>query len=126
MVTTLEEDGWVLVSAVQRHQASPDTFKIPSEARRRNLLRGEAAKILFDIETRESGTVIDHGIDRMWAIVTSVQGDRYCGILDSDPGKAEDLNLSKGDLIDFDSSHICDVAQPPWDFLKTVYGEHFS
>lgn len=30
MVMTLEEDGWVLVSAVQRHQANPDTFKILS------------------------------------------------------------------------------------------------
>lgn len=116
----------MLVSAVQRHQANPDTFKIPSEARRRNLQRGEAAKILFDIETRESGTVLDRGIDRMWVIVTSVQGDRYRGILDSDPGKAEDLNLSKGDLIDFYPSHICDIAQPPWDFLKTVHSEYFS
>lgn len=44
---------------------------------------------MFDIETRESGTVIDRGIDRMWVIVISVLGDRYRGILDNDPGKAD-------------------------------------
>ncbi|MEP5151743.1 hypothetical protein [Planktotalea sp.] len=126
MVTTLEEGEWVLVSAVQRHQANPDTFKIPSEARRSNLQRGEAAKLLFDIETRGNGTVIDRGVDKMWVIVIAIQDDRYRGILDSDPGKAVGLNLSKGDLINFDPSHICDIAQPPRDFLEAVHCEYFS
>ncbi|KIC14074.1 hypothetical protein RA20_21645 [Leisingera sp. ANG-Vp] len=116
----------MLSSAVARNDAFPDTFKIPSKERRSSLERGEAVQLLFDIETREAGKLIDRGIDRMWVIVIAVLPRGYQGVLDSDPGTAENLKLFRGDLIEFGPDHICKVDQPPEEFLKKEYGEYFQ
>ena len=125
MASDIETNGWALVSAVDRNKAFPDSFTIPSEERRNSLKRGEAAQILFDIETRDNGVVVDRGIDRMWVIVVSVLADGYRGVLDSDPGTAENLKLCRGDLVEFRADHICKVDQPPADFLREEYGQYF-
>jgi hypothetical protein len=93
-VGSLETDGWTLASAEDRHAANPETFLIPSLEARASLRPGDAAKLLFEIETWENGQVVDRGIDRMWVIVKSRAGDRYRGVLDNDPGHAEGLKLS--------------------------------
>jgi len=62
---TIEENGWTLVSAEELHAAYPDTFQIPSRDKRTSLSAGDGVKLLFDIETKENGCVIDRGIDRM-------------------------------------------------------------
>ena len=46
-----------------------DRFEIPDLAERQSLSPGDAAKLLFDIETKENGAIIDRGVDRMWVIV---------------------------------------------------------
>ena len=71
---TIEKNGWALVSAEERAAAAPATFIIPSRAVRESLSSGDAAKLLFDIETREGGRVIDRGVDRMWVIIKAKCG----------------------------------------------------
>ena len=60
---SLHADGWALVSAEERHAAQPETFEIPPKDDREALVPGAAAKLLFHIETREAGRVIDRGVD---------------------------------------------------------------
>lgn len=121
----IARSGWQLASAEERNAAFPVTFLIPSGVTRRSLARGDAAQILIDIETKEDGTVIDRGVDRMWVIIISVSPRGYVGVLDSDPGYAENLKLAKGDLIEFNASHICAIDHPPKEFLTKKYGKFF-
>lgn len=122
---TIDTDGWVLVSAEERHAANPETFEIPSRTLRKVLVPGVAAKLLFDIETRENGRVVDRGVDRMWVIVKTCEADGYAGILDNDPGYAENLNLKEGDLIFFGPEHVAGIGYPSRDYVVTKYGVSF-
>lgn len=123
---SIEKLGWELVSAVERNKASPDTFVIPSETTRSSLKRGDAAKILFEIETKEGGIIVDRGADRMWVIVISVTATGYIGVLDSDPGYAENLKLAQGDLVEFGAEHVCRIDNPPREYLLKEYDKFFS
>ena len=122
---SLEADGWVLVSAEERHAAHPGTFEIPPRSDRAALVRGVAAKLLFHIETKEAGRVVDRGIDRMWVIVMIVTPEGYLGVLDNDPGYAEGLNLREGDVIAFGPEHVAAIDHPPMDYLIRRYGNSF-
>src|SRR5206468_671575 len=102
----VERDGWALESAEERQKRYPDTFVMPDRRQRENLLPGAAAQLLFDIETRESGRVIDRGVDRMWVIVKRRVADRYLGVVVSDPGIADNLRLRPGSEILFGPEHI--------------------
>jgi uncharacterized protein YegJ (DUF2314 family) len=122
---TIEENGWTLVSAEERHAAHPDTFFIPSREKRASLSAGTGVKLLFDIETKANGRVIDRGIDRMWVIIKARSGSGYIGILDNNPGIAENLNLNEGDAIVFGPEHICEISKPPHEYIMKKYGPAF-
>ena len=122
---SLAVDGWVLVSAEERHAASPATFHIPPRSTRDTLVRGVAAKLLFHIETKDADRVVDRGIDRMWVIVMTVTPEGYLGVLDNDPGYAEGLNLRAGDIIAFGPQHVAAIERPPLDYLVRKYGGVF-
>jgi hypothetical protein len=92
---TIASHGWELISAEDRNAAYPETFQIPTRERRESLAPGDGAKLLFDIETREQGRVVDRGVDRMWVIVKTRTERGYIGVLDSDPGTAENLRLRR-------------------------------
>src|SRR5262249_48669827 len=92
-------DGWALISAEDLNASHPDTFQIPEREKRESLAPGDAAKLLFDIETREEGRVVDRGVDRMWVIVKGRTEGAFIGVLDNDPGIAENLRLREGDNI---------------------------
>jgi hypothetical protein len=124
-VGSLETDGWTLVSAEARHAAHPTTFQIPSLEARASLRPGDAAKLLFEIETRENGQVIDRGIDRMWVIVRCQAGNSYRGVLDNDPGRARGLKLRAGDEIAFGPEHVAEIATPPRPYVLEKYGPGF-
>ncbi len=61
----------------------------------------------------------------MWVIVKSRAGTLYTGVLDSDPGAAENLNLHEGDTLVFGPEHITLIEEPPrayiplWRFTVT-------
>lgn len=117
--------GWRLISAEERHASHPETFKIPTRERRESLAPGDGVKLLFDIETREDGRVIDRGVDRMWVIIKARSDRGYTGVLDSDPGAAENLLLHEGDEISFSPEHICDISTPPREYVIKKYGSCF-
>ena len=122
---SLDADGWMLVSAEERHAANPETFQIPSRTDRETLVPGVAAKLLFHIETKEASQVIDSGVDRMWVIVRAVTREGYLGVLDSDPGQSEGLNLREGDVIVFGPEHVAAIDYPPRDYVVGKYGQSF-
>jgi hypothetical protein len=122
---TLASHGWALVSAEDRQSRHPTTFRIPSRAQRESLSPGDAAKLLFDIETRKHGAVIDRGVDRMWVIVKARDGGQYVGVLDSDPGRAENLRLHERDVIVFGPEHVADIDKPPREYIVRKYGPGF-
>jgi hypothetical protein len=115
----------MLISAEERHAAHPQTFQIPSRGARESLAPGDGVRLLFDIETRNGGRVIDRGVDRMWVIVKLRREERYVGILDSDPGFAEGLNLRAGDAIAFGPEHVADIDRPPREYVLKKYGPGF-
>jgi hypothetical protein len=123
--STIDENGWALVSAEERAAAAPDTFQIPPRVTRESLSPGDAAKLLFDIETRKGDHVIDRGVDRMWVIVKARTEGGYIGVLDNNPGIAENLRLREGDLVSFRPEHVANIGQPPREYLVEKYGASF-
>ena len=125
MNSTIAGDGWELISAEDRNAANPETFPIPEREKRESLAPGDGAKLLFDIETREQGRVLDRGVDRMWVIVKARTERGYIGVLDSDPGTAENLRLRQGDSITFGPEHIAAISTPPREYVIKTYGASF-
>ena len=122
---TIEKDGWMLISAEDRHAAHPETFEIPRREERESLSPGEGVKLLFDIETREGDRVIDRGVDRLWVIVKRRTGLSYLGVLDSDPGSREGVNLHEGDDIGFGPEHVAAIDRPSREYILKKYGASF-
>jgi hypothetical protein len=86
---------------------------------------GDGAKLLFDIETREHGHAIDRGVDRMWVVIKSKTEDGYVGVLDNNPGAAENLRLREGDTIVFGPEHIANIDGPPRNYIVEKFGASF-
>jgi len=120
----IETHGWMLVSGEQ-HQARNPSFSLPDRQARESLRLGDAAKLLFDIETRVAGRVTDRGVDRMWVIVKRRVDHGYLGVLDNDPGKAEGLDLRPGTELLFTAEHVVDINHPPRDYVFEKYGADF-
>jgi len=125
MDSKLENDGWELISAEDRNASHPETFQIPSREKRESLTQGDGAKLLFDIETREEGRVVDRGVDRMWVIVRARTNGGYIGVLDNNPGTAGNLRLREGDNVAFGPEHIAEIGTPPRDYIIKKYGASF-
>jgi hypothetical protein len=124
-LSTIEENGWTLVSAEERAAVAPNTFQIPSRAARESLSAGDGAKLLFDIETREADCIIDRRVDRMWVIVKAKTETGYTGVLDNDPGVARNPKLQEGDLVAFGPEHVANIGRPPREYILEKYGASF-
>ncbi|GAA5441049.1 hypothetical protein ACFQDE_14500 [Deinococcus caeni] len=111
-----ERDGFELLSAEERHTANPGTFWIPPLQVRSSLRRGQAAKLLFDIQFQEHGRPV-RGTERMWVIVSRREGDVYVGVLDSVPRTtAPGDPLQTGVEVPFLPEHVCDTGNPPQEY----------
>jgi hypothetical protein len=112
----LERDFWQLRSGEESHGQHPETFMLPPLEERQSLARGQAAKLIFDIETvDENGEVVLTG-ERMWVIVAERIGGSYIGILDSQPAcltPDEVTYLRFGAEIPFTPEHVIEIATPP-------------
>lgn len=53
----------------------------------------------------------------MWVIVKARTEGGYIGVLDSDPGTAENLRLREGDSIEFGPQHIADISSVPREYV---------
>jgi hypothetical protein len=124
MTYTLERDGWRLLSGEEQNSRHPDTFPIPSRHARESLKTGDGAQLMFDIETREGGRLIDRGVDRMWVIVKRRTGKEFVGVLDNDPGGPE-LPLVAGLALRFGPEHVIAIQRPPEAYVLEKYGPTF-
>ena len=116
-----EIDFWELRSAEASHKANPDTFEIPSQSDLASLKRGQAARLILDIESAdENGDTQIQG-ERMWVIVSECLEDAYIGILDNQPASiepAEDVYLCFGAEIPFTKAHVIDIGNPPTEYVE--------
>jgi hypothetical protein len=121
---TLERDGWRLLSGEEHNARHPEPFPIPSRKERESLVPGDGVKLMFDIETREGGLLVDRGVDRMWVIVKRRTGEAYVGVLDNDPGRDE-LPLGPGLPLKFGPEHVIAIQRPPDGYVLAKYGSAF-
>src|SRR5580765_7913940 len=125
-VATIERDFWQLRSGEAAHRENPDLFWIPPREQRENLRRGQAVRLIFDIEAEdeETGRVEVHG-ERMWLIVAERVGEFYIGILDNQPvcvDREDDFYLHFGVEVPFLAEHVIDIAAPPADYAEWQLG----
>jgi hypothetical protein len=117
----LECDFWTLRSGEESHRAHPEQFWIPPLEARRNLRRGQAARLIFDIEAEDEHGHVVAGGERMWVIVAERVGDQYIGILDNEPAclePSDTVYLCVGAEIPFAPEHVIDIADPPADYAE--------
>lgn len=112
-LAAISTDFWELRNGEVAHASAPDTFWLPPKDNRRSLVRGQAAKLIFDIEgVTEQGDVEVQG-ERMWVIVAERVEDLYIGILDNQPAllePSEDTYLCFGAEIPFGPEHVIDIG----------------
>lgn len=126
-LASFKEDYWELRNAETYHEANPDTFWMPDLNDRKSLKRGDAAKLIFDIECEdENGNIIIEG-ERIYVIVSEVVGNKYIGILDSQPlcidKDQEGVYLCFGAEIPFSTEHVIDIDRPPEDYIEWQLGQ---
>ena len=120
-LASIERDYWQLRSGEASHRANPDSFWIPALAERESLQRGQAVRLIFDIEGEdEDGTVQVQG-ERMWVIVSERRDGTYVGILDNAPALLEvsdETYLRQGAEVPFLPEHVIDIDRPPAEYVE--------
>jgi hypothetical protein len=114
---TIETDYWELRSVEKLHAKYGDSFWIPPLEKRHNINRGQAARLIFDIEVDDEGELDVVG-ERMWVIVKEKIGNVYIGILDNQPACSnfeDDVYLCLGAEVPFLAEHVIDIDTPPQD-----------
>lgn len=120
-LANMETDYWRLLSGEERHAINPDSFWIPERVRREILSRGDAVKLMFEIEGVNDKGEIERGVERMWVIVAEKIGAIYIGILDNQPASVEpsdDSYLCFGAEVPFCAEHVIDIARPPDAYIE--------
>jgi len=118
---TIDRDYWELRSAEESHRRHPERFWIPPLEARQNLRRGQAAKLIFDIQTEDEHGNTTVGGERMWVIVTERVGDFYIGLLDNQPASVEpdeNVYLCFGAEVPFLPEHVIDINDPPDKYVQ--------
>jgi hypothetical protein len=90
---------WQLVSGVKMHQRHPETFEIPSDDEKREILPGDSVKAAF--------TMRDGWGERMWIDVTKVGRRRITGVLANEPIGIP--RLYGGDTVKVRREHVIDI-----------------
>ena len=120
----IKTDYWELRSAEASHAKYGDKFWIPSLEARQTVKRGQAARLIFDIEVDNEGELKIVG-ERMWVIVKEKIGDTYIGILDNQPACSnfeDDVYLCLGAEVPFLAEHIIDIDTPPQEHAEWQLG----
>jgi hypothetical protein len=121
-----EVDFWELRSGEESHRRHPETFWIPSREAREKLRRGQAVRLIFDIETRDESAKVETQGERMWVIVAERVGDRYVGILANQPASIEpgdDVYLCMGAEVPFGPENVIDIAETPEKYIEWQLGQ---
>jgi hypothetical protein len=126
-LASFEKDFWELKNGEDSHAESPATFWLPELEKRKNLKRGDAAKLMFAIECEsEDGSILIQ-TERMYVIVSEICASQYIGILDHQPVCVEKGNQSVylcfGAEIAFSAEHVIDIVRPPQDYIEWQLGQ---
>ncbi|HHC6507218.1 TPA: hypothetical protein ACN32Z_004517 [Vibrio parahaemolyticus] len=89
--------------------------------------RGDAARVILEIECEdEDGSLIISG-ERGYVIVSEVIGEQYLGILDFQPATIEkgndDFYLCFGAEVPFEPQHIINITRPPEAYIEWQLGQ---
>jgi hypothetical protein len=96
--------SWQLDNAQAIADEFPYTFYKPSEEVVSLLKPGNLAKLIFRFESDDPEAP---GAERMWVLITEVNGNRFFGYLDNDPVYIKDLKYK--DPVRFQECHIIDT-----------------
>ncbi len=114
----LEEHGWTLESAEDRHLKAPGSFHIPSREERESLEIGRRVQLLFNFLNRdEIGEIID--CEKMWVTIESIHDNHYLGCLDNMPATSK--LVAPGDIVTFRPEHISSILIPKTDSRHPQY-----
>lgn len=125
-MATIKTDFWELRSGELAHLKNPESFRIPSLAERQNVHRGQAVRLIFDIEGENEDRSIETVGERMWVIVSEEIGAEYVGILDNQPACSnleDNVYLRFGVEVPFRAEHIIDVENPPQEYVEWQLGQ---
>lgn len=95
-----------LMDGVRRNRANPNTFLIPSRAQKGLVVAGDYVKIGF---IPRGGTTETVNGERMWVMVTRIEGRKYFGVLHNEPLAFFQKDLKYGDAVEFEARHIIDI-----------------
>lgn len=101
-----QETVWYLEDTRELVDAEPYTFYVPSSEVIADLQPGEVVQLIFHYDGDE---LDDDQIEHLWIRITEVDGDDYCGELETTPQFIPDLE--PGDEIEFTSFHIADTQR---------------
>lgn len=88
--------------------------------------RGQAARLIFDIEGENENGKLEIVGERMWVIVSERVEDTYIGILDNQPTRSnfeDNVYLRFGVEVPFRAEHIIDIEDPPQDYVNWQLGQ---
>jgi hypothetical protein len=122
-LATLDRDRWQLLSGEQAHHRNPLSFALPDRDERTNLQRGQAARLIFEIEVEGNHGEVELLAERMWVLVAEQIDEFYIGMLDNDPTVelAEDVYLCRGAEVPFAPEHVIEIGDPPKEYwLRTL------
>jgi hypothetical protein len=122
----LDRDYWSLVSGESRHSESPDLFWIPPLSERQSLKIGQAAKLIFEIETENENGKLERSCERMWVVVSDISTPYFIGRLTNTPASVDensDFYLTQDVEVPFLPEHVTDIDQPPEAFLTALFSE---
>jgi hypothetical protein len=123
---SLEKDYWALASGEERHAESSDSFWIPPLSKRQSLKVGQAAKLIFEIESENEEGGIERDCERMWVVVSEIKPPYYIGRLINKPAtidEDEGFYLKLDVEVPFLPEHVINIDQPPEEFLKSLFSE---
>jgi hypothetical protein len=66
---TIKSDFWELRSAEESHLKNPKGFWIPALVERQNVRRGQAVRLIFDIEVENEDGELEISGERMWVLL---------------------------------------------------------
>lgn len=96
--------SYSLVDCVYRNMMNKETFQIPSADDISKLKVGDLVKLIF---FNPNATGQTPKAERMWVILTEINGTKFKGTLDNDPFYLRSIKYQ--DIIEFEDRHICNL-----------------
>ena len=93
--------SFTLANGLLLHADNPDTFEIPSDADKTAIRPDDFVKLIF----QQGGAMSE----RMWVLVTNVEGDKLRGTLGNHPCNI--VGLGYGDEVAFSPEHVVTIME---------------